>query len=424
MSFLKRLFGGGDPVAQVRRALDQKRWADALAIGEGVNLAALDEERNKELAGLLEQAGDGLAELNLGEGEACLRGGDQVRAAEHFDLALQQARSQSLKSAVTAARERLGSTTAAAAVRTPPASPAAHGSCADCRPASATQEQLEDQDDLDTETRLELILASYPQELAERCHELSGTFLEAFLLAHEGREPEAMERFEQVAMGNRDDLFYFERGSLLGRLGQVDQACSDLERAAQLNPGHPLVLETLITLELTAGRDASAEARLRQLLDQGQSGGFCQAALADLSARRGNQEACLEHALQAIGAGWNDPNTLLLAASLLEKSNRLSEAEALLSRISGKGCGAGAGNVYLAEFWLRRGQNLDKALEAFKRALREDPQNPRWLLRVGQAYTARGWKKEGLPLVKKALTSPDLPGVLRTEAQTLLEQQG
>ncbi len=417
MSFLKKLFGGGDPVDQVRRLLEQKRWADALAIGEG-----LDPERHPELESLLNQAGDSLAELNVTEGQACLRAGDQARAAEHFDLALQHARSEQWKSAAGEARRLMKDAPAVAS----PESTATHGSCSDCRPGSAAAKAaapaMEDYGDLDTETRLELILAAYPPGLAERCHGLTGPLLEAFLLSHEGQGPEALQCFEQVPGDARDDLFYFERGSLLGRLDKTKEACQDLERAASLNPDHPLVMETLISLELAAGRDASAENRLRQLLQDGKAAGFCHGALAGLHARRGDLAAGLEHAMKAIGAGWNDPETMLLAAALLEKEDRANEAEALLSRLSGGGCGGGGGNVYLAEFWLRRGQNLDKALESFKRALREDPQNPRWLLRVGQAYMARGWEKEGRPLIKKALDDPSLAAGLRTEAQGLLEK--
>ena len=47
------------------------------------------------------------------------------------------------------------------------------------------------------------------------------------------------------------------------------------------------------------------------------------------------------------------------------------------------GCGGGA-HPLQAEFWLRHGKNLDRALESFKGALRHELDNPRWLLRIAQ----------------------------------------
>ena len=76
-------------------------------------------------------------------------------------------------------------------------------------------------------------------------------------------------------------------------------------------------------------------------------------------------------------------------------------------QLPGGGCSGGPA-LPLAEFWLRHGKNLDKALEAFKGALRQEPSNPRWLLRVAEVYLARGWKKEGEHILCKLLADADL----------------
>jgi predicted Zn-dependent protease len=77
-------------------------------------------------------------------------------------------------------------------------------------------------------------------------------------------------------------------------------------------------------------------------------------------------------------------------------------------------------SIPLAEFWLRQKINLDKALEAFKGALRQGPDQSRWAMRIAQTYIAKGWKREGLKLLKNALTDPDLEPELQREGSVLL----
>jgi len=75
----------------------------------------------------------------------------------------------------------------------------------------------------------------------------------------------------------------------------------------------------------------------------------------------------------------------------------------------------------LAEFWLRRGQNLDRALESFKGALRQERDNPRWLLRIAQVYQARGWHKEATEQIERLMRQGGLPEQIRTEVKAMAD---
>jgi tetratricopeptide (TPR) repeat protein len=417
MKLFKKIFGGAEPpLEQLRRAVKQKRWADALALGESLEKSGIGPEEAAEMDLLLVSAGDELAQLNLEEGEACLRAREKAKAIEHFSLASAQARSEEL------ARRAAEALKAVDQVVTRPVSPPpettsceTHG-CATCVPPSLpVEEPSHFPSDLDPQTRLELILASYPQDWAERYRMTGERFLEAFLLAHEGREKEALDSFERVPAEERGELFYFERGALLGRLGEPEKGIADLEQALALDPANPLALDTLVSLEMSNGKEAEAEKRLRQLLDQNVFPAFCNSRLALILAGREDSEAALEHGLRALDQGSDDAETLLLTANLLEERNRLEEAEMFLSRLSSGGCGGGA-HVLLAEFWLRRKKNLDQALESFKGALRQEGDNPRWRLRIAQAYMTRGWKREGLPMLEDLVSDPRLAPTLREEA--------
>jgi tetratricopeptide (TPR) repeat protein len=419
MSFLKRIFGQSDPLAPLRKALDQRRWADAAAVGQALDRNALDVDAAGELDRLLDAAGDGLAELNLVEGEGCLRGGDRERAAEHFTLAAAQVRSDHLARRILQSRKELETAEAPSFVPSLPAASSCGSEC--CDNGSAVADDGDGSaDHLDEWTRLELVLSSYPPEMATVCMESGETFRKAFLLAHEGCEKEAAELFELIPQKERNELYHFEFGAVLGRLGELERACRELEAALALNSEHTLALETLIDLEIAGGKESAARKRLESILEQGGEPAFCHGALANVFARLGDPAKALQHGLEAVAAGNTDPRILLLTALLQEKLGNADEAEGILQRITGGGGCSGGVSIPLAEFWLRQGKNLDKALEAFKGALRQGSDQSRWAMRIAQTYIAKGWKKEGMKLLKNALADRDLESELQREGTKLL----
>lgn len=426
MKLFKKIFGGNnadDPLGQLRRAVQQQRWADALSLGEAIEKSGFGPEETSEMETLLGAAGDELARINLLEGEACLRAGERSKAVEHFSLAAAQARSEEPARRAAEALKELDRAIVPTAPPVPEAASCSSSGCSSCGvPATSTEEAAPVPSDLDPQTRLELILSSYPPDWAERYRGAGESFLEAFLLAHEGRENEALACFDRVPNEERSELFFFERGALLGRLGESEKGGADLEKALALNPGNTLALDTLVSLELDNGRETEVEMRLRDLLEHGTSAAICHGWLAFILARRGETEAALEHGLQAVAQGGADGDILPLTANLLEQSQRFEEAESLLSQLASGGCGGGP-NVLLAEFWLRRKKNLDQALEGFKGALRSEGDNPRWQLRIAQTYLARGWKREGLPMLEGVLSDPRLDPDLREEGLAQLREE-
>lgn len=77
----------------------------------------------------------------------------------------------------------------------------------------------------------------------------------------------------------------------------------------------------------------------------------------------------------------------------------------------------------MAEFWLRQQRELKRILDSFNAACRQEPDNPRWQLRVAQTYIARKWNREGLDLLQKVVNDPRLGDELRQEAELLLAEQ-
>ncbi len=412
-----RFFGKKNPLESLRKAHHDKRWAECLRLGETLDPAALLPEQQAELHQMLELAGDSLARLNLEEGEACYRAGDQDKGREHLELALQQARSPDLQQETAAIFNRARAKEPLAEAPAAPAGHCAGGSCGSgSSPADA---QSPGPQVLDALTHFELTLSSYPPDLAERYLRVSEPFRQSFLSAHEGRDQEALDLFNALPPEEQDDLFYFERGSLLARTGESGPARNDLQQALQLNRHHALALEALLLLELSADRLDRAEELALQGIESGTAASFCLGRLAALRARQGRLDEALDFGRKALAQGTVDADTVILTASLLENQGQIDEAEQLLSVLGGGGCSGGASPA-LAEFWLRHKRNLDKALGAFNHSARSEPDNPRWVLRIGETYLAKGWKKDGRALVEKALAHPDLDPQLAEAARNLL----
>ncbi len=423
MSLLKKIFGGGTSLAGLRKAVAQERFADARGMAEELRGKGLPAAEMDEVEQLRAAAGDGLARLNLNEAVGFQRTGDSATAQEHFELALSQ---------VCSAKLRREIETASAAVPAPAAvvpSGKKHGghggSCASCGPQVMEPLSSDDIEFPDHESQFELILTSYPPAIAERYRQKGEQFLQAFLLSHSGQDELALPHWQQVPPNEHDELYWFELGAAQARAGQGQQGRKNLEKALQLNPAMLPATEMLIQLLVSLGEPDRALQMLQQMLEKGQDPAFCHVQLTLARWQRKEMELALGHARQAIAIGVRDGSFLQLTASLLEQSGELAEAEDILRRIpAGGGCGGGGGmSLPLAEFLLRQKRDLGKILDTFNAACQQDPQNPRWQLRVAQTYLARNWKKEGMELLNKIVGDPRLEPQLQREVEQLLQTQ-
>ena len=417
--FGKMFGGGGSSLEGLRKAVAQQRFVDARVFAEKLISQSLSEEDAAEVEQLRIAAGDGLAELNLEEALGLQRGGHFEQAADHLHLAEEQVCSPDLRGRIEEA--------IAAEPLVPEISSAEEQRLAACDSCSPRTHQLLNAEDAvigDSDSQMELILTSYPVDLAERYTAKGELFKEAFLTTHAGDDDQALPIWQQVDEIEQDDLYWFELGSLWARRGDFEAAQPALEMALEKNPDLLLAIEALVPVLLAGGDYPVVEERLRTFLDQGVDSAFCYGQLTSLAVQQQDFSSAAESARKAIAAGNLDQQFLLLAASILEHVEALDEAENVLQMLPVAGCGGGA-SLPLAEFWLRQKRELDKILDTFNAACREDPENPRWQLRVAQTYLAKNWRRDGLKILRIVVDDPRLEPALAEEASQLLaEQQG
>lgn len=419
MSLFKSLFGKSNPLVELGRLYTRQEWAALLAAAKHLERTGLTSEVQAQVTAWEAEAGDRLAKLNLEEGEGALRAGNRLKARDHLQLAVNQARTADLREQV---EQLLAGLDGGVGVATRPAEAGAAAACGSgCGPACAPSMTGEsDEYELDAAGRLELLLATLPSELSGRYAAAGAEFLQGWLAAQEGDDARALALFAEVPADQQEALFHAERGVVLARNGQATEAEADLRAALASVPElfHPF--DALVTLLTVTRRHDELEELLRQAVAEGRFAGYCWARLAQVEAGRGNMAAALAAGDQALAEGELDSATVLMCAELHEREGRLAEAEALFTRLPSGGCGGGA-HPLLAEFWLRHGKNLDRALESFKGAMRHELDNPRWLLRIAQVYIAKGWNKDAAGPIESLLTRGGLPEELSIEVRAAAE---
>jgi tetratricopeptide (TPR) repeat protein len=421
MSFFKKMFGKKDPVDEMRQLQFRKDWAGLLSAAKRVDRNDMDEEVLSEINAWEKEAGDALASINLEEGVWAQKSGNLLRAREDYQLAIEQAQSDELRERIEQALADLDRGVLPQEETADDDGPAIHAGCSSSCTTAAGPTVDPREMDLDEESRLELLLATLPPELAERYLTAGPQFRQAWLTAQDGDEEQALTLLNQVPEAERNALFLFERGALMARSDQQKKAYQDLQAALTIEPDLFPAFDTLIDVLIATGRIDELEKTLKQNLASERFVGYCWARLAELHAQRKELELALAAGLKAVEEGITDPGLLSLCAQLLEQAERFDEAEALLKRLPGGGCGGGA-HPLLAEFWLRRGQNLEQALESFKGAMRQERDNPRWLLRIAQVYLAKGWRKEAAEQVERLMRQGDLPEQIRSEVKAVADQ--
>jgi len=414
MALFKKLFGRKDPLTALRDAHRQKAWAEVVSSAEALSTESF--EQNPELGSMVDDARRALVEMNIREARTRFSQGDIQAGQEHLDLAQRYGASDEEVAGLAAdtnPREvespKSGSSTAGVG-----------GGCGSC--ATTTQGNDVGEVDVDTDD-LDLLLAGLPEDLATAYRAKSTSFLEALQLAYAGQDDEACKCFNMLCATEEDEHLCFEYGAALARLGRLDEASELLFKVLALNPGHRLAWELLVDLCYAGYAIDGLAERLTSLDNQPELKAFAASCLARLAWLQGDRQQVVEQGTLALAAGEGSAELVQILAVIHEQREDFDRAEELLGLLSGGGCGGGV-HPLLGEYWLRRGKQIDRALEAFKGAARQEPDNPRWPLRIGQAYLARGWRSDGIKVLKQLSSSDNLPDELRTELQQSLEQAG
>lgn len=177
-----------------------------------------------------------MAELNMHEAEHALRQGALDKAAEHLELAKTLTDDVKIREKADHLLAGLEEKTNHTAVLAPAAS------CSSCSQNSHdTHEGPPDTDtDLPVLEHYDLLIHQLPEELYERYASLGEDFAYMFIAASRDSHQEALDLLEQWFDGSARDIYCYEKGKILHRLGRISESESCLRDSIRENSHNPL----------------------------------------------------------------------------------------------------------------------------------------------------------------------------------------
>lgn len=187
----------------------------------------------------ISDAGNRLAEMNIDEAEAAFRSGNDLKATEHLNLALELADDVLLRQkAENLLQPSVIINNMNEAV---PSGHKGHG-CATC---STTGHKTEDiHSDISTSLspseRFQLLINTLPGDLPKRYSELGEKFASAYLFAHDDDFNEADKLFNELLQSGESDIVLYEKGFLHFRAGDLSGCEMLFKRSLMINKSNPL----------------------------------------------------------------------------------------------------------------------------------------------------------------------------------------
>ena len=343
MVFLSRLFSknADDYLAKGDRLLESERFFEARTVYQESlekHLSGSAQESTGEIKEMLLEkiaiANRGMAEINLKEAEHASGRGDHAKAAEHIHLAINLSDDENLQQKaekmLANLSENINDTTELA-----PAA-AACASCSSKEPETGFPTDSEEPN-LSPLDYYDLLIRQLPGEMYNRYKLLDEKFVHYYLAASRDDHAEAIELLEQWHSGSDIDIYRYEKGMAMCRLGNSRDAETLFNSAIADNQSNPLPYLGLALLLLDDGRFAEAAGHLDGMLAKEILPEHSRMLRGDASLLSGDTDDAIEHYTLLLSTPFARQSAEKLHDILLH-SNRQDEAEIVYKRYLGGCC--------------------------------------------------------------------------------------
>jgi tetratricopeptide (TPR) repeat protein len=177
-----------------------------------------------------------MARLNLQEAEHALRQGDADKAAEHLELAKTLTEDREIREKADSLLSGITEKSNNTELLAPPSS------CSSCSQISADTHESPSEAgaDLSVSEHYDLLIHQLPEEMYVRYSALGEEFAYMFIAASLDNHQEALDRLEQWFDGSDRDIFCYEKGKILHRLGRDVESEASLRESIRENERNPL----------------------------------------------------------------------------------------------------------------------------------------------------------------------------------------
>ncbi|WP_025321742.1 tetratricopeptide repeat protein [Deferrisoma camini] len=387
-------------VEKGRKLARQGRWGEALAYLED---AAGRPDAPPELGDEIRACRARLAEINLEEARECLAASDPGRAREHLALARKYAAGDpGLAARIEACEAELSPPEPQPRGPARPVFAPSCGCDAPCEPEPPTEEEAAPADTDLFEFYLEAV------DPAERAvlTGLGEAFRAGFVALQQGDLDEAGRRLGEAAAEHPGAAGpAYALGVLHSLRGEWAEAEARFKEALAAAPDLAAAVHHWADTLREAGQTERAVRLLERWVEDHPEDGPSWVRLAALRLDGGDPEAALA-ALDPAAQSFSEPppEVGLLRARTLEALGRTDDAVTELQGVLARRPDLVEALVPLGRILLARGGvHAERAAEVFKHCVRIDPGRGWWyLLRVAEAYAARGWAAEAREILDHA----------------------
>jgi len=259
--------------------------------------------------------------------------------------------------------------------------------------------------DIEVESLFEFYLESLSDVEREALEALGPTFQEGFVHLQQG-EADKARPFLQEAAGENPAVGAFYALGLLAALEKDREAAADaFSQALEHDPNFGPAAHHRADLLREEGDPEGASKLLGEWIAEHPEDGEAWVLLGACQLEAGNPDAGLQSANEAARrAVEGDPRPQLIKARAFRSLGRTDEALEALQGVAARRPDLLDALVPLGRILTEKGgASAERAAEVFKHCYRLDPERGWWhLLRVAEAYAARGWKTEAKEIAAAA----------------------
>jgi len=345
MSFISRLFSkSADGFMKKGDSLcNDQRFFEARGLYEDGLQYYLSKESGKETdstaAVFLSKIGLAnreLAKANIAEAEHAIGRGNVSKAVEHLELALSLTDDATLCAATKRMLASLDD--CSAEVARPEPSHVPELGCGGCGTTGENKQfdASNNEVGLPRQDHYELLIRQLPEEMYRRYAELGDNFIDVYLTANHDEHEKALNLLEEWYKGSDEDIYWYERGMILHRLGSVGESEVCLRNASRCNAANPLPRLGLALLLCEIQRLDEAAEQLDAMISEGMIVEQALMLRGDVSLLAGDTEGAIERYGKLLSTPYTRPAAERLH-ELLINSGRKQEAAVVYKKYLG-GC--------------------------------------------------------------------------------------
>ena len=281
------------------------------------------------------KANKALAEMNISEAESAICRGAVEKAVEHLELAKSLSNDLSIL-------EKAGQMLASLDEKTRPddslAANCPTGSCQSCGvdELEMSSDVIDDALDISPQDYYDLLIRQLPDEIYTRYTRFGDDFASMYLAASRDNHEKALDLLEEWYKGTDADIYWYEKGKILYRLGRTAESEACFRDATRHNAANPLPRLSLALQLMDALRLDEAGLLLDAMIDEDVLSGQALMLRGDVALLSGDLEGALNRFAMLLTTPYVHQAAEKLHEILLQ-TGRNQEAVAVFKKYLG-GC--------------------------------------------------------------------------------------